>query len=182
MPGRCELLIALMLVACGAGALPAYAGDDGVLVQVRVIKGSLPMEAGPLRKFEYDKRLEDLRPELARLRYGSFSLLASQKKVVRLSRRETIPLADGETLTIRPHYSDTQRVGMWLKWTEKNGASVLDTRLHLDCGKNILVEESRDAPVETAIYEKHEVSSEASSSPGSGMILAISVAPSAGEN
>lgn len=159
------------------GPAPVFAGDNqGVVLQVRVIKGSLPTQAGSARKFEYDKRLEDLRPELTRLRYASFSLVTAQRKVVRLAHRETIQLGDGETLTVRPHYLDPEKVGMWLRWVEKSGAPVLDTRLHMNPGRSILLEESR---LESC-HDKAETDQAAQTD--AGMILAISVAPVEPEN
>ena len=186
MPRRYLFTSAVLLTLLCSGSRFAFAEDDrGVLVQVRVIKGSQPIESGSLRKFEYDKRLEDLRPELTRLHYGSFSLLAAQKKVVRLAHRETIPLTDGETLTVRPHYMDAAKIGMWLRWVEKSGAPVLDTRLHLDSGKNILLEESREySAMHPASRQEERALMGASVAPpsGTGMILAISVGPPETDN
>ena len=53
-------------------------------------------------------------------------------------QKEVLPLVNGHTLAVRPLYVSPNRIGLWLKWLDKGGVEILDTRLHFDPGESML--------------------------------------------
>jgi len=115
--------------------------SKSVTVEVRTIEASepLPQEnitVSPL--FNIDVRLTDIRSKLEKLHYRNFKQLGIQSQVLPVLQKESIALVNGQTLTMRPLYVSTKRIGLWLKWSDKSGAAVLDTRMHFDPGESML--------------------------------------------
>lgn len=106
---------------------------------------------------QVDPRLNDLVGKLHKLRFHCYRLISSQREIIPLGKRETVKVADGNQLTLRPLTIKENRVGMWIKWEDPSGMRVLDTRMHFDMGESVVT------GVEAAS--------------NSGLILAIDVSP-----
>lgn len=161
---RLFFLVVLFLLYIPATLLAerrALAKSNGVTVNVRTVRATNIRPHGAKEKLEVDKRLADLTPKLRKFQYQDYSLIASKQEFIGLTSRKEIALNEGYSLAMRPLYIDGKRVGMWLRWQDAHGMKLLDTRMHFNCG----------VPVLTGTE----------SSPDSGVILAISVAPSPGE-
>ena len=110
-----------------------------VVVQVRTIRASeRNNKAKTSQALVVDPRLEDIHEKLAKLGFRKFQQIASQEQNLAFRQKETLNLGDGQTLTLRPLYIEDHRIGMWLKWLDRSGAALLDTRMHFDCGENLL--------------------------------------------
>ncbi len=85
-----------------------------------------------------DDRLDDLRAKLTRLPYNNFRLLSSQEISILPLRKTTIRLDGGQLLNVRLLYADKERVGMWVRWADKDGMKLLDSRMHFNCTEPVL--------------------------------------------
>lgn len=121
------------------GAAPSNSlADSQVIVSVRTVRASDPLTGPATRKLKIDERIRDLSQKLSKLPYGAYSLLSAERLTIGMKHRQSLTLAGGQTLTVRPLYADDERVGMWLKWQEPNGAEILDTRMHFDYGESMI--------------------------------------------
>ena len=119
----------------------AQAMPRAVVVEVRTVEasGAIPQAPQSLSPVSVvDSRIEDLRVKLQKLHYASFKLLGTQSQIVPLMQKGSLVLANGHSLTVRPLYIQPNRIGLWLKWLDRSGMEVLDTRLHFDPGESML--------------------------------------------
>lgn len=138
-----------------------------VAIKVRVIRATNPIVVGsPLTEnakasyqIDMDEELSDISLKLRHLQFLTFKMVSKDELLIPLKKKESVNLSDRTVLTIRPIYLSDNRVGMWLKWTDKSGEQVLlDTRMHFDSEESML-----------AGTENH--------SGDGGLILAISAQP-----
>lgn len=164
-----QLLFTLLIVSLSQIA-SAYAEDQhadvpqnvepsAVKIYVRTIEASqhIDGERQDGESASIDPSLSDISHKLNRLPFQSFRLVGSKEQELSLKRKDTLKLADGQSLTFRPLYTDNKRVGLWLSWRDRAGTDILNTRVHFDCGDSVLTGTD--------------------SSPDGGMILAIRAAP-----
>lgn len=119
----------------------AQAAPHSVVVEVRTVEASGAIPASPqslVPVSDIDSRIEDLRVKLQKLHYKTFRLLGVQSQVVPLMQKSSLSLANGHSLLVRPLYILPGRIGLWLKWSDRSGMEVLDTRLHFDPGESML--------------------------------------------
>ena len=157
-----------LLIALNAFADPGKALTGNVMVHVRAVQAMDPTngsddnetqaQAGSDSEIKCDRSIADLRSKLQQLSYKRFRLVDNEKRLIGLTHRETIALSGGETLTVRPLYVDRNRIGMFLDWQDRKGATILNTRMHFTPGESVLT--GTDHGTDT------------------GMILAIDVRPS----
>lgn len=106
---------------------------------------------------EIDPAIQDLSQKLLKLNFSTYRLLGTNREVVGMKKKEVLHLVDGYMLTVRPLYIEDKRVGMWLKWQDRSGLVILDTRMHFDPGSTMLAGTDRGD--------------------SSGLVLAIDVVP-----
>lgn len=134
-----------------------------VLVRVRAVKASEAIEEDRSQEEvseiprEVDTTISDLVPQLKKLHFKTFRLISSEEKIIPPRKKEIIQLVSGNTLLVRPLYSEHEKICLWLKWKDKSGMEVLDTRMHFAPGESLLTGTD--------------------SAPDSGLILAINVNP-----
>ena len=158
-----RLVSPLILAVCGllfaeSSGVEAAAQDGGpssVIVNIRAVRASDPAGVDSVGERKVDERLQDLSRKFHQLPFRTFSLVAAERRLISIKRRESIGLTSGQTLTVRPLYADKERAGMWLRWQEADGAEILDTRLYVAYGESVIAGTDH--------------------APGSGMILAIDV-------
>lgn len=92
----------------------------------------------PNLTYKIDPRLSDIREKLMKLPFLHFRMIGQQQSVVSLKRKYIIDLPGGHVLALRPLYVEGPRVGMWMRWRERDGADVLDTRVHFNCGESMI--------------------------------------------
>lgn len=119
-------------------AAPDSSVCESVKVDVRTVMGSKSLDQAAMKTPTVDPKIEDLKVQLAHLHYADYKMLAHRSVVVPVTSKRVIRLSDGHRLTLRPIYANAERVGMWMKWNDRSGEKVLDTRLHFDCMKNVL--------------------------------------------
>lgn len=134
--------------------------NKNLIVQVRTIRALGMFEEAEREKQgeqSIDEGIADLRPQLHRVNYSAYRLLEQREIVIAPRKKETISLMGGHTLTVRPLGIDGDKICVWLKWRDKSGMEMLDTRMRFVAGESMLTgtEHSSDT----------------------GMILAISLRP-----
>lgn len=158
---RAFFVVALILSAGSVLADgPFESSGRSISMSVRTIQAR-----GPLRGHEaavsggrsIDPSLSDLRSKFEKLPFKTFKLVDSQEQIVPMKRKETLRLPNGHSLSVRPLSVDDEKASIWLKWQDKGGEDLLDTRMHFGCGESML----------TGVDSAHD----------SGVILAISVRP-----
>jgi hypothetical protein len=138
-----------------------------VLVTVRTIEAQGRIEETESREpipVRIDGRLGDLADKLKKLPFRGFVFLSADQRGVSVRKKELISLVNGQTLSLRPLYSEqvpggTQKIGLWLRWQDRTGAEILDTRMHFDDGQSMIAgtDQAKD--------------------PLNGLILAVQVSP-----
>lgn len=116
-----------------------------ILVRVRAIRASQSInDAGNVKpiasqKIEVDPRLADISVKLRQLHFRNFRLVSNDQVAIPLRKKESINLTEKTVLSLRPLYVDDERIGMWIKWTDRSGQQVLlDTRMHFDSEESML--------------------------------------------
>ena len=145
---RWALCMALVLVVPVLVSLEAAyaeqrgASDSGaVMIEVRTLKarhregGERSFASAPVA---LDPTIEDLRGKLQKLHFTSFTLLGTDTRQIELLQKVVMPLANGDTLAIRPLEIAGDRVGLWLKWRDRKGSEVLDTRMHFNSDESVV--------------------------------------------
>lgn len=136
--------VSILLLGAAPGSAVAQGGSGSFELEVRTIRASDVGENTP-GSGVIDPRLEDLRSQLEQLHYRTFKLLAAERERV-LTRKKTIfSLIDGHRFAVKPLYLDGNRVGVWMRWVDGDGAEVLDTRMHLTCGESIIAGTDRES-------------------------------------
>lgn len=113
------------------------ASAEEVVVRVRTIRATELVD-GEEVEVTVDESIRDLSAKLRQLHFRNFQLVASERQRVPLLRKQNIALTEGQQLTVRPLYVAQKRTGMWLKWSDRNGGPILDTRMHFECGESML--------------------------------------------
>lgn len=75
--------------------------------------------------------LQDIAQKLGQLPFKNFEVLDTERKVVTVAHRDSIPLHGGYELNVRPLYIESDKIGMWLRWTDGHGMRLVDTRIHI---------------------------------------------------
>lgn len=114
-----------------------------VLVTVRKVLASGLFEVKGLQTvnvpvIELDRRISDLQSKLENLHYRQFRLVASYQDVVEIMKKQTMLLELGQRLMVRPLYMRDDKIGLWLRWVDSDGAELLDTRMHFKPGESIV--------------------------------------------
>lgn len=127
--------------------------DPAVTVHIRTVRASDFCTSGKRTRMRIDPKLEDIRSKLEKLQYRSYKLLSTSSAEMKLKNRETVSLGNGQTLTIRPLYIKPERAGLWLKWNDRSGDGILDTRMHFAPGESVITgtENSADSGIILAI-------------------------------
>lgn len=100
-----------------------------LVIEVRAIQGRDPLEDGAFIEREIDPVLGDIAMKLRSLPYRSFSQIMSQQREMSLTKKEVFSLPLGQTLVIRPMQANTGQVVMWLRWRDRVGSTILDTKM-----------------------------------------------------
>jgi hypothetical protein len=132
-------LLSLFLVSLPGGKV--FADNHSVKVAVRSIHASQPLNGArktAKNEISVDSRLSDLKPQLQALNFAKFKLMDRQDNHVELKRKAVMHLAGGHTLTIRPLYANSQKIGLWLHWVDQSGMEMLDTRMHFKPGQTMM--------------------------------------------
>ncbi len=106
-----------------------------------------------------DSRLSDLADKLRRLPFRGFVYMSGDERTVPVRRKSVVALVNGQSLALRPLYIDKEKVGLWVRWTDKSGAEILDTRMHLDIGQSMIA------------------GTDLLNDPSGGLVLAVEVTP-----
>ena len=85
-----------------------------------------------------DEKLRDLGRKLRQLPYKSYHMLSSQHVPVPVDQRQELSLSGGQVLKYRLIYVNKKKVGMWLRWEDRFGQELLDTRMHFSCSESMV--------------------------------------------
>jgi hypothetical protein len=143
------MIILLSALAVSVDVLQADeppASHETIKVSVRAIQASAPHEGSdegqPNRSAErvihVDDGLRDLQEKLIHLPFNTFRLLSQKEETLALKTRDSLQLPNGQSLMFRPIYMDQRKVGLWLKWKDRDGSQILNTRVHFDAQDTVL--------------------------------------------
>lgn len=141
---RLGAVLGSLLLTIGSTAL-ADGPPNEITVSVRAVHASQPASKDGTER-EVDSDLHDLRAKFDQLPFHAFRLLSEQKEVVPFKKKQTFRLPNSQTLTVRPLAIENNKVSLWLKWQEKGGEDILDTRMHFGCGESMLTGVDSEAP------------------------------------
>jgi hypothetical protein len=85
-----------------------------------------------------DKSLSSIAQALESLPYKKFSLVDHREIGLPLLRRESLSLKSGEKIKVRPIGIDLDKFCFWLRWEDKNGSAILDSRMHILGGRSVV--------------------------------------------
>jgi len=151
MIGRTLLKTLVAVIACVTSAPIGRAADpDASMIRLEIRTLRAKNEKGERSQqistpVSLDSTLEDLRPKLQKLHFRKYKLLGTEVTDVGLLQKVTVPLISGDTLTVRLLEVANRRIGLWLKWRDKAGNEVLDTRMHFNSGESMLAGTDSDA-------------------------------------
>jgi hypothetical protein len=137
--------------------------SQNLLITVRTIQAQgrideNEMSGNPI-PIRIDGRLKDLADKLRKLPFRGFVFMSGDERTVPVRRKEVLALVNGQTLSMRPLYLEDNKVGLWVRWQDRSGAEILDTRMHLDIGQSMIA------------------GTDLLNDPSSGLVLAVEVAP-----
>ncbi|MCB0319951.1 MAG: hypothetical protein KDD60_03435 [Bdellovibrionales bacterium] len=100
-----------------------------------------------------DPRIQDLGQKLGKLHFHNFRLLSETTTAIPIGKRKVVNLSDGHKLALRPLYANDERVGVWIRWKDREGTALIDTRLHFNGAESLLtgVDVARDKGIVLAI-------------------------------
>lgn len=119
-------------------------GVERVAVRVRMIKATEPIEAegdsvsGGAFNQTVEPSIRDLAVKLDKVAFRRFRLLSSVREEIGLKKKAVLDLPEGHSLMVRPLYVEGRRAGLWLKWLDRGGVQILDTRTHFGCGESLI--------------------------------------------
>lgn len=126
MSARVTLVVAICILI---SPLQGFAEDGSdILLNVRTVEATMGQSRGGPQTV--DPRIQDISSKLSALEYTDYRLVSSQQVRVPLKQKHSVRLAAGDKLTMRLHYLDDSRIGIWLKWVDSSGMQVLDSRMH----------------------------------------------------
>jgi hypothetical protein len=114
---------------------------SSVKIEVRTVRADGPestQTAGSSRSVKLQGAIEDLADELMVLDFSQFRMVDLQSLIIPAGKRVTIDLSEGQKLTLRPVSVTEEKVCLWLHWVDRSGEELLETRLRLVRGKNVL--------------------------------------------
>ena len=119
---------------------PSDAPDFPLKVEVRTIRaeGVLAPDAPAPSSADVERSIQDLTSQLSRLRYSKFRLVDEQSLTLPPRKRRKLAIADGNQITLRPVAVSGDTICLWLKWKDRSGAQILDTRLRFVAGQSML--------------------------------------------
>lgn len=112
-----------------------------IKVEVRTIRADGILseeERKSARPLELDNLISDLTSQLERLEYAHFKMVDLQSMVIPPRKRIKIELSEGQQLTLRPIATDGQHLCLWLRWRDRSGMQLLETRLRFTLGQSML--------------------------------------------
>lgn len=127
------------LVSVGEPGHSPEVSPRQVSVRVRIIKATEPIELGGAAAAQVvEPGIYDLAPKLDKVAFRQFRLLTSLREEIGLKRKAVFDLVEGQSLVVRPLYVEGRRTGLWLKWLDRGGGAILDTRTHFSCGESLI--------------------------------------------
>jgi hypothetical protein len=55
-----------------------------------------------------------------------------------VNSQEKVALPNGQSVSVRPMYAESKRMGLWLNWFDNDGSEILNTRVHFDTDDTIV--------------------------------------------
>lgn len=141
----CFFLGGLLLVAgMSSGGFGAKAfADNGaspegqrlVRVHLRGVR-AVRAKGGAVQSFS--EGLQDIAQKLGELPFAQFTLLTNEEFQVPLHRKQSFPFGRNHTVTVRPIDAAEGAIILWLSWRDERGGKVLDTRVRLAEGEQMV--------------------------------------------
>lgn len=111
-----------------------------IQISIRAVYAQIPLQEGEARSDTalFDERLADIRTKLELLPFSNFRLISEESEAIHLREKSTVRLSNGQRLCLRAVDSSDQNVTLWLRWSDINGAILLDTRMNFAKGETMV--------------------------------------------
>jgi hypothetical protein len=123
---------------------PAFA--EGAVSKTSVEQGVVKLHLRGVRALgdhlaadrQFSAGLNDVAKKLGEFPFSRFALVSNEEVEVPLYRKRTVPFLGNQLLTVRPVNAKHGVVSLWLSWRDERGGKVLDTRVHLVPGEQMV--------------------------------------------
>lgn len=134
-------LAVLISTCCSIAAHAAEPPEFPIRVEVRTIRAEGVINQSQREAatpFALDSSIADLASQLERLEYAHFKMVDLQSLVIPPRKRVKIELSEGQQLTLRPIAVEGDQLCLWLRWRDRSGMQLLETRLRFTLGQSML--------------------------------------------
>lgn len=141
---RAALILAFIVVNFAeTRSEESHTDSHMITLSIRTIQASEPrlfetLQASAGQQIHLEGNIRDLERKLAQLPFNTFQLIDSKEETIALKTRDSLQLPNGQSLTFRPMYIDTKKVGLWLHWRNQEGGEILNTRVHFDTDDSVV--------------------------------------------
>lgn len=138
---RLDLFILTFPIAFVLLCHDSEAESKAVALEIRAIKALGMLEEESLKardRIIVDTRLSDLDTEFHAFPFQMYQFLDQQDVRVSMRRKQEVHLVTGQLLKLRLLSAASNGILLWLRWQAKSGELLLDTRVHLDFGDNVI--------------------------------------------
>ena len=131
-------------------SVPTYEKVEVVSFDIYAVQARSKIEHGPADRAvpqTIPDTLKSIRLSLTQAPFSLFEMIDHQTVVVPLRQKSRLRMAKDHVVVIRPLFIDDGRLCLWVKWRDKDGMEVLDSRLYLVLGESVIagVEEADNA-------------------------------------
>jgi hypothetical protein len=111
-----------------------------IQISIRAVYAQVPLNEGEIRSEDalFDQRLEDIRSKLQLLPFQNFRLISEESDTIELRAKSSVRLSNGQKLCLRAVDMTDQNVTLWLRWSDLNGSTLLDTRMNFAKGETMV--------------------------------------------
>jgi len=119
---------------------PTESTSPHIQISIRAVYAQVPLQEGETRSEAafFDERLTDIRSKLELLPFNNFRLISEESEAIHLREKSTVRLSNGQRLCLRAVESSDQNVTLWLRWSDINGSTLLDTRMNFAKGETMV--------------------------------------------
>ncbi len=133
-----RLTFICLLIGCGFCLASALAEPKQEEI-IRLHLWGVRALAGEKNQEEYlAEGLQHLAEKLRSLPFTHFSILSNDEVAIPVYRKRTFQFARNQSVTVRPLELRNDMVCLWISWRDERGDKVLDTRIYIKRGDEMI--------------------------------------------